>query len=102
MWLFFCDCNGITLSRLLFNTCMTVLHVSFARNKIADSCQCNNLDVPKFCCCCRIHFYPIALKGCWGIVFTHGVWMDGREKFVWPVSQKLYGGRKLILGRDIG
>ena len=23
-------------------------------------------------------FYPTALKGCWGIVFTHGVRMDGR------------------------
>ena len=25
-----------------------------------------------------IHFYPTALKGCWGIVFTHGVRMGGR------------------------
>ena len=24
------------------------------------------------------HFYPTALKGCWGIVFTHGVRMGGR------------------------
>ena len=23
-------------------------------------------------------FYPTALKGCWGIVFTHGVRMGGR------------------------
>ena len=23
-------------------------------------------------------FYPTALKGCWGIVFTHGVRMRGR------------------------
>ena len=23
------------------------------------------------------HFYPIALKGCRGIVFTHVVWMGG-------------------------
>ena len=25
-----------------------------------------------------ISFYPIALKDCWGIVFTHGVQMGGR------------------------
>ena len=24
------------------------------------------------------HFYPTALNGCWGIVFTHGVRMVGR------------------------
>ena len=40
------------------------------------------------------NFYPTALKGCRGIVFTHGVRMGGAgrrlgEKFVWPVSQKL-------------
>ena len=29
------------------------------------SCNCNS-------------FYPTALKGCWGIVFTHGVRMGGR------------------------
>ena len=43
-------------------------------------------------------YYPTALKVCRGIVFTHGVRMGGqaggwvarwREKFVWPVSQKL-------------
>ena len=37
-------------------------------------------------------FYPTALKGCWGIVFTHGVRMDrragGGKKFVRAVSQK--------------
>ena len=37
-------------------------------------------------------FYPTALKGCWGIVFTHGVRMGGRagggKKFVRAVSQK--------------
>ena len=33
------------------------------------------------------NFYPTALKGCPGIVFTHGVQMGGwREKFVRPVS----------------
>ena len=45
----------------------------------------------------KIHFYPTALKGCRGIVFTHGVriggrsggWLGGGKKFVWPVSQKL-------------
>ena len=38
------------------------------------------------------HVYTIALKGCWGIVFIHGVWMGrwagGRKKFIWAVSQK--------------
>ena len=38
-------------------------------------------------------FYPTALKGCRGIVFTHGVrmggWAGGGKKFVRPVSQKL-------------
>ena len=42
--------------------------------------------------CKLMHFYPNALKGCQGIVFTHGVQMDGRvgtgKKFVWLVSQK--------------
>ena len=34
-------------------------------------------------------YYPTTLKGCWGIVFTHGVRMGGQlEKFVQPVSQK--------------
>ena len=36
-------------------------------------------------------FYPTALKGCLGIVFTHGVQMagaGGRKKFVRIVSQK--------------
>ena len=27
--------------------------------------------------CVFIGFYPTALKGCQGIVFTHGVWMGG-------------------------
>ena len=39
-----------------------------------------------------ILFYPTALKGCRGIVFTHGVRMGGRaggrKKFVRAVSQK--------------
>ena len=38
------------------------------------------------------HFYPTALKGCRGIVFTHGVRMGGRlgmgKYFVRAVSQK--------------
>ena len=41
------------------------------------------------------HFYPTALKGCWGIVFTHGVRMGRRaggraagKEFVRAVSQK--------------
>ena len=41
-----------------------------------------------------LFYYPTALKGCRGIVFTHGVrmgWRLGgrREKFVRPVSQEL-------------
>ena len=43
--------------------------------------------------------YPTALKGCRGIVFTHGVRMGGRagiradggKKFVRAVSHKPYG-----------
>ena len=55
-------------------------------------------------------FYPTALKGCWGIVFTHGVRMGGRAggwvgggKRVCPgcISETVRC-RKLILGRDIG
>ena len=55
-------------------------------------------------------FYPTALKGCWGIVFTHGVRMGGRVggwagggKRVCPgcISETVRC-RKLILGRDIG
>ena len=33
-------------------------------------------------------FFPTALKGCQGIVFTHGVWLGGGKKFVRAVSQK--------------
>ena len=56
-------------------------------------------------------FYPTALKGCQGIVFTHGVRMgmqaSGRSSGQW---EKVCPGcisetvrcRKLILGRDIG
>ena len=58
-----------------------------------------------------MNFYPTALKGCWGIVFTHGVRMDGqaggrpggRREIVCPgcISETVRC-RKLILGRDIG
>ena len=49
--------------------------------------------------CLSIFFYPTALKGCRGIVFTHGVRVGGRwEKFVWPVSQKLYLVGTLVRG----
>ena len=34
-------------------------------------------------------FYPTALKGCQGIVFTHGRWAGSGKKFVRAVSQKL-------------
>ena len=52
-------------------------------------------------------FYPTALKGCRGIVFTHGVRMGGqvggRREIVCPgcISETVRC-RKLILGRDIG
>ena len=48
-------------------------------------------------------FYPTALKGCRGIVFTHGVRMGGRREVVCPgcISETLRC-RKFILGRDIG
>ena len=58
-------------------------------------------------------FYPTAFKACWGIVFTHGVWMGG---WVGKCVLKRAGGwrgkvcpgcisetvrcRKLILGRE--
>ena len=53
------------------------------------------------------HFYPTALKGCWGIVFTHGVRMGGRvgarrEKVCPGCISETIRYRKLILGRDIG
>ena len=51
-----------------------------------------------------VSFYSTALKGCRGIVFTHGVRMDGRA--VRKVCLACISGtarcRKLILGRDIG
>ena len=52
-------------------------------------------------------FYPTALKGCRGIVFTHGVRMGGRvgglREIVCPgcISETVRC-RKFILGRDIG
>ena len=56
-------------------------------------------------------FYPTALKGCRGIVFTHGVQMGGRascraggrrEKVCPGCISETVRCRKLILGRDIG
>ena len=52
-------------------------------------------------------FYPTALKGCRGIVFTHGVEMGGRaggrrEKVCPGCISETVRCRKLILGRDIG
>ena len=48
-------------------------------------------------------YYPTALKGCRGIVLTHGVRMGGRREKVCPgcISETVRC-RKLILGRDIG
>ena len=31
-----------------------------------------------------VTFYPTALKGCWGIVFIHGVGVGGRQEEVCP------------------
>ena len=43
----------------------------------------------------NVFYYPTALKGCQGIVFTHGVQMGGGvvggKKFVCTVSQNPYG-----------
>ena len=56
-------------------------------------------------------FYPTALKGCRGIVFTHGVRMGGRagvqvggrrEIVCSGCISETVRCRKLILGRDIG
>ena len=49
------------------------------------------------------NFYPTALKGCRGIVFTHGRWVGGRREKVCPgcISETVRC-RKLVLGRDIG
>ena len=61
----------------------------------------------KFASSSQNGFYPTALKGCRGIVFTHGVqmgwWAGGRCEKVCPgcISETVRC-RKLILGRDIG
>ena len=49
-------------------------------------------------------FYPTALKGCRGFVFTHGVRMGGRAagKVCPGCISETVRCRKLILGRDIG
>ena len=47
--------------------------------------------------------YPTALKGCRGIVFTHGVRAGGRREKVCPACiSETVRCKKLILGRDIG
>ena len=69
--------------------------------------------------CVDMAFYPTALKGCWGIVFTHvvrmGGWtgvraggrasgrVGGRREIVCPgcISETVRC-RKLILCRDVG
>ena len=51
-----------------------------------------------------LRFYPTALKGCRGIVFTHGVRMGGRRgEIVCPgcISETVRC-RKFILGMDSG
>ena len=56
------------------------------------------------CVCVSVShsFYPTALKGCWGIVVTHGVRIGRRREEVGlaRVSETVRC-RKLILGRDI-
>ena len=49
-------------------------------------------------------FYPTALAGCLGIVFTHGVQMgeQAAEKICPGGFSETVRCRKLILGRDIG
>ena len=52
-------------------------------------------------------FYPTALKGCWGIVFSHGVQMGGWagarvEKVCLGCISETVRCRKLIHVRDIG
>ena len=70
-------------------------------------------------CTIIVTFYPTALKGCRGIVFTHDVRMGGwaggragvlsggrvggrREKVCPGCISETVRCRKLILGRDIG
>ena len=56
------------------------------------------------------NFYPTALKGCRGIVFTHGVRMGGQAGGGGGGGGNVCPGcisetvscRKLILGRDVG
>ena len=47
-------------------------------------------------------FYPTALKGCRGIVFTHGVRMGGWAGGGKSLSSLYLRNCKVILGRDIG
>ena len=55
------------------------------------------------CGTCLKPFYPTALKGCRGIVFTHGVRMGGRAgKVCLGCISETVSCRKLILVRDIG
>ena len=50
-----------------------------------------------------ISFYPTVLKGCRGIVFTHGVRMGGRREIVCPgcISETIKC-RKFIQGHWLG
>ena len=52
--------------------------------------------------CLGKRFYPTAIRAV-GVLFSTMVsgWVVSGKKFVPAVSQKLYGYRKLILGRDI-
>ena len=48
-------------------------------------------------------YYPTAIKGCQGVVFTHGVQMDKRRETDSPgCMSETVRCRKLILGSDIG
>ena len=69
-------------------------------NEVKEILGCSNIGTLS-------HFYPTALKGCHGIVFTHGVrmgvWLGGRQEKVCPgcISETVRC-RKVKLGRDIG
>ena len=81
-------------------------HCAPHAHKEIHSHEVDNFDSGKIVFCVS-NFYPTALKGCRGIVFTHGAkvgwWVGGRWEKVCPgcISETVRC-RKLILGRDIG
>ena len=86
-------------SRETFTQCPSMFSLGFilfSRNMYYTSVRSLRHPAIKF------HFYQTALKGCRGIVFTHGVRMGGRREKVCPgcISETVRF-RKLILGRNI-